>query len=359
MMQAVGQIAMETLSALLERAARAVGDLTGVTCEMSSLRSTAPKDRGFDGVARLMVHGRKVRKPFVVKRSVNLDVLHLLTFLRKDSADGLLLVTSHVNERQAEILRKAGVEFMDEAGNVFLTGPGLHVLMTGRRAVRSLAAVSRPRVFHPSGLKLLFALLADPQLDNPQPNAALVSRTYRDIGATTGIPHSTIGWIMADLMRLGIVVQVEDSVRALVERSRLLERWVQGYQEDLRPKLVAERYRASRADWWKTASLQNALWSGEVAESKLTGTLKPGTVTVFGERPSHRFVLKHNLQKDPKGPVEFLSPFWRMEVASGPAHTCVHPILVYADLLAIDDDRTREAAQAVYHHHLRSIIETA
>jgi hypothetical protein len=122
---------------------------------------------------------------------------------------------------------------------------------------------------------------------------------------------------------------------------------------------VTERYRASRADWWKTASLENGLWSGEVAESKLTGTLKPGTVTVFGEGPSHGFVLKHRLQKDPQGPVEFLSPFWRMEVASGPVRTCVHPILVYADLLAIDDDRTREAAGAVYEHHLRSIIETA
>ena len=350
---------MKTESVILDQAARAVGALTGLTCEKSTWPSTARSGGGFDGVARLKLGGHGVRRPFVVRRSVNPAVLHLLTLLKNTSPDGLLLVAPHVNDRQAEILRTAGVEFMDGAGNVFLSGPGLHVLITGRRAPRPPAATPRPRAFHPSGLKLLFALLTDPQLDNPKPNAALVGRAYRDIGAATGMAHSTVGWIMADLVRMGVVVEVESGVRSLVERSRLLERWMQGYLEELRPRLVAERYRPGSADWWKKATLENGLWSGEVAESKLTGTLKPGTFTVFGERPSHRFVLKHRLQKDPQGPVEFFSPFWRMEGVAGSSRACVHPILVYADLLAIDDDRTREAARIVYDHYLRSIIETA
>ncbi len=310
-------------------------------------------------MVRFKLRGHKLRRPFVVKQSLNSDVVHLLTLLKKASEDGLLLVTPHVNDRQAEMLRKAGVEFMDESGNVFLRAPGLHVLITGRRALLSPAATSGPRAFHPCGLKLLFALLTDSQLDNSQPYVALVSRAYREIAAATGFAHSTIGWIMADLIRLGMVVEVGKGVRTLVGRYRLLERWVQGYLEVLRPKLVTERYRSINADWWKNASLENGLWSGEVAEAKLTGTLKPGTVTVFGERPPHGFVLKHSLQKDPQGPVEFLSPFWRMDGRLDSANTCVHPILIYADLLAIDDDRTREAARNVYERYLRSIIEAA
>jgi hypothetical protein len=36
-----------------------------------------------------------------------------------------------------------------------------------------------------------------------------------------------------------------------------------------------------------------------------------------------------------------------------------HALLVYADLLSIDDDRTREVAQNIYDRYLRTIMETA
>jgi hypothetical protein len=37
----------------------------------------------------------------------------------------------------------------------------------------------------------------------------------------------------------------------------------------------------------------------------------------------------------------------------------VHPLLVYADLMSIDDERTHEVAQSVYERYLRTLIETA
>jgi hypothetical protein len=103
--------------------------------------------------------------------------------------------------------------------------------------------------------------------------------------------------------------------------------------------------------------MADGLWSGETAAALLTQSLKPQTFTVFGERPSHDFVLRHSLQKDVGGTVEFLKPFWRTppDRADGPY---VHPLLVYADLLSIDDDRTREVAQIIYDRYLHTIIET-
>jgi hypothetical protein len=62
---------------------------------------------------------------------------------------------------------------------------------------------------------------------------------------------------------------------------------------------------------------------------------------------------------DPEGTVEFLKPFWRMSQAPSSGPQCVHPLLVYADLLSVDDDRTREVAQNIYGKYLRTIIETA
>ena len=94
-----------------------------------------------------------------------------------------------------------------------------------------------------------------------------------------------------------------------------------------------------------------------MAAALLDKELKPGTFTIYGDRPSHAFVVAHGLQKDPCGAVEILSPFWPVSsISSGP---CVHPLLIYADLMAVDGDRTREAARTLYDHHLRTLIETA
>ena len=95
----------------------------------------------------------------------------------------------------------------------------------------------------------------------------------------------------------------------------------------------------------------------KTAAALLTQSLKPQTFTVFGGRPSHDFVLSHSMQKDADGPVEFLKPFWRTtpDRAGG---TFVHPLLVYADLLSIDDDRTREIARIIYDRYLHTVIKT-
>jgi len=318
-------------------------------------------NKGFDGVAEIRAGNRQIRKPYVVRSTVGPDTIHLLSLLRRGSVDGLLLAASHVNDRTADLLRSADVQFVDTDGNAFLTGDGIYILVTGRRISREApktGGASKDRAFHPSGLQFLFHLLTDTATDSAKPGLALVDKTYREIGAATGIAHSTVGWVMADLIRQNFVVQVSPGKRMLANRLRLLERWVQAYVARMRPGLVVERYRPARADWWQDAELADGLWSGETAAALLTQSLKPQTFTVFGGRPSHDFVLRHSLQKDADGTVEFLKPFWRKPPARADGSRCVHPLLVYADLLSIDDDRTREVAQLIYDRYLRTIIET-
>jgi hypothetical protein len=247
---------------------------------------------------------------------------------------------------------------MDLSGNLFMESPDFVLWVCGQRATRPARAISGARAFYASGVQLIFALLTDPNLNSEKPGSALIARPYRDISAATGIAHSTIGWIMADLIRQGFVITLEGGGRHLAERKRLLERWVQAYAERLRPNLLIGRYRPAQGDWWKTATLENGLWSGEVAAALITGELKPGTATIFGASPSHAFVLEHSLQKDPQGTVEFLRPFWKDSVLPATSNNCVHPLLVYADLMSIDDERAHEVAQSVFNRHLRTIFET-
>jgi len=350
---------MKRDSDIFSLAVESVKGLAGLSC---AKLVPGVADRGTDGVAEIRVGGRTIREPYVVRSMIGADTVHLLSLLRRDSADGLLLVAAHVGDRVADLLRSADVHFMDTDGNVFLAGDGIHVFVTGRRISRAATktgSASGGRAFHPGGLRLLFHLLTDAALNSGKPGAALVDKTYREISAVTGMSHSTVGWIMADLIRQKYVIQVSPGHRMLADRFRILERWVQGYIGRLRPGLLVERYRPARADWWQSADLTDGLWSGETAAALLTQSLKPQTVTVFGVSPSHDFVLKHLLQKDPEGTVEFLKPFWRTPQARAGGDQCVHPLLVYADLLSIDDDRTREVAQIIYDRYLRTIIETA
>ena len=90
---------------------------------------------------------------------------------------------------------------------------------------------------------------------------------------------------MADLIDQKLVIQVSPGHRMLADRPRILERWVQGYINHLRPGLVVKRYRPPRADWWQDATLPDGLWSGETAAVLLTHALRPHTSTIFGIVP--------------------------------------------------------------------------
>lgn len=353
---------MKRESDIFKSAARSVKDLAIVSCRKSDKPSWNHPSQRFDGTVDIRVGKHCIREPYMVRASLGSDTVHLLSMVRQESKEGLLLVASHVNDRIGNLLRSADVHFMDMDGNLFLDGSGIHMFVIGRRGNHKPLHSQRgtgSRAFYPSGLRLLFHLLIDPALNSGKAGSALVDKTYREISARTGISHSTVGWVMADLIDQKLVIQVSPGHRMLADRPRILERWVQGYIERLRPSLVVERYSPPRADWWQDATLPEGLWSGETAAALLTHALKPQTATIFGNRPSHDFVLKHMLQKDPEGTVVFLKPFWRTSQAPSSNVPCVHPLLVYADLLSIDDDRTREVAKHIYDNYLRPIIETA
>lgn len=58
-------------------------------------------------------------------------------------------------------------------------------------------------------------------------------------------------------------------------------------------------------------------------------------------------VIACRLKKDPRGNVEILERFWPPVDGFGEGDT-VHPILIYADLVAIGDQRTMETARMIH-----------
>ena len=188
-----------------------------------------------------------------------------------------LLVADHVTPPLAETLRARGVQFIDTAGNAYLNHPPLLIFVRGQRPAGMWALrEAKGRAFQAAGLQVLFVLLCKPEL---------VGRPYREIAALAGVAHGTVGWVMAELPKLGYVAEVAEK-RRLLNGERLLEQWVEAYARTLRHKLLLERYHAERLDFTKTldATQYGLLIGGEPAAARLTQNLLPGTATFYGQK---------------------------------------------------------------------------
>lgn len=276
----------------------------------------------------------------------------MLVLLRRgENLDRQVVVLPQIPANMADELRQEGIQFLDAAGNGFINQPPLYLFVKGNKTAKVNITPATPRAFKQTGLRVLYALLCNPGLED---------ETYRVIAEKTQVALGMVNWVVKDLQELGFLFETGKG-RArqlrLIEKERLLERWVTAYAEQLRPKLVLGRYRGAEG-WWQKAELnpEQALWGGEAAAAKLTDYLKPQFVTVYVEKDRAGDVLLPNrLKKDSEGDVELVARFW--QPATIPAYEdMVHPLLVYADLMATGNQRNIEIARMIYDQHLLQLV---
>lgn len=316
------------------------------------------------GDAELTVHTEKDKHVFrvEVKRGIltSAALPALETLLKRAMRDSsLLVVASQIGPSMAKLLQERNIAFMDAAGNAFLTAPGLHVWISGKRSgvKRVVSGLHRQ-----SAVKVIFALLTDPSLDK-EPAAALLNSPVRILAKAAGVAMGSVGHVLVNLRSMGFLLD-DDDVRRLVERERLIERWATDYLARLRHRLIHHRYRvASVREWERMPRLPpNAWWGGDVASARLTHHLSPEMITIYTRALPDEWVVRAGLQPDPDGNVEVLTPFWGDDLISrwqrdlDDVHQdCVHPLLIYADLLANDEERSSETAKRLYDKFLRQL----
>lgn len=299
-------------------------------------------ERVLDGDADAVIQigkGRHARKYLAeIKRGLRPATLGaaLHQIDRRDKPG--LLIADYVTPPMAETLKARGIAFLDAAGNAFLDQPPIYLWIKGERPLQKVPMdTAAGRAFRPGGLKVLFALLCHPEW---------VDRPYREIATEAGVAHGTVGWVMADLQKLGFVADV-DRKRRLLQRERLLQQWAEAYARTLRPKLVMQRYRTDLTGWWKKLNTRKygALLGGEAAAERITGRLRAETVTLYAEKADPRLLLDFKLKQDTTGPVELVQRFWAFENGNEPT---VPLPLVYADLVMTGDARCLEAANLIH-----------
>jgi hypothetical protein len=284
----------------------------------------------------------------VVKNRLPADPGALSVMLRQQGEDVPLLITDYVNPRQAERLKKAGIEFFDRWGNGYLNRPPLYYYVTGHRPAKLVSPGNRtPRLFNKSGLRVVYALLCEQKL---------VSGTFREIAARAGVSLGTLHIVLKDLEAAGFLATLPGGGRSLVRTRHLVDRWVTAYPEGLRPKLARGTLScATFADLITQDLPAGFFWGGDVAARRLTGTLRPETGVIYCQAAPEALIKDKRLYRDPAGNIDLYDAFWRADGTGENNHEekgVVHPLLVYADLLASGDARNIEVAQEIYERYL-------
>lgn len=266
------------------------------------------------------------------------------------AAPDRLLIADYLNANAANRLREEGIQFIDTAGNAYIDRPGLKVLIRGntRPSVQRQNEDGQPieRAFQRKGLTVVYHLLTMPQL---------VTASLRTIASESGVSHGTADNVIKALEAGGFIAKGRGGRRRLLEKHKLMERWVTGYGETLAPKLLIGAFYGEDTGWWGKSDIEqfSATWGGETAAALYTHYLSPQVTTIFLPRANFSALMqRHRLRKPPPGMeanVRVMERFWAMEEQES---TIVHPLLAYADLIYSGDSRNAETARMLYDRYL-------
>ena len=262
---------------------------------------------------------------------------------------GRILFAPFVSRPSAEALATHGLNFVDLRGNHRLAlGSTLQSSAVGRPALRPRGGAGAMRL---AGHKVLFALLVRP---------ALVAAPARAVAEAAGTSKNAAAELLRRLEDERLLVRTSTGRRLVGERT-LRSRWVASYPTAMRPQLLLGRYELpEREPEERERRLETALgrepgWAfgGGTGAYRLVPHLRvPETTLVVADADLlERHVRELRLVPARDGSlVVFRAP--GPLAFEGTAPRVVHPLLVYAELLAGDDERATEAAAALAERHL-------
>jgi hypothetical protein len=260
-----------------------------------------------------------------------------------------MVVAENIFPTIKELLRDKEIGYLDTAGNIFINTDGIYIFIDGNKPIEEKKPVTN-RAFTKTGLKTVFyLLLVEDAINMP----------YRKLAEATNVALGNIKNVMEGLNEAGFILRVNDKTLKLQNKKALLERWITGYGETLKPALKIETYRFwddKKFVNWQTLPLETgkAVWGGEPAAERLTNYLVPTHLTIYTD---DKFTLRKQwtLIPDDNGNVHFYQKFWKDERADTEKYA--PPLLVYADLLLTNDPRCLETAGMIYDKYLKNEFE--
>lgn len=253
-----------------------------------------------------------------------------------------IVVAPFVGEPLGDLFAQHGINFIDLQGNCSLNLDGRYIARIQRRHAPPRAAEDKP--IRGPGYQVLLALLIEPKL---------LHTSLQEIAAAAGTSRQAPFDMRHRLEQEGFVTQ---GARGFTwvdpRRGELLDRFLAGYRDTLRPRLVLGRWRTqAREPPVVEERLVEVLgppgswrFGGAAGGYRLDNYYRGEDTTIYAESLPEGFARSLRALPSPDGNLRALripGPI----VCTGPRNDSVHPLLVCAELLLQEDDRARAAAQ--------------
>lgn len=249
-----------------------------------------------------------------------------------------LLVAETIFPKLRAQLKTYNINYIDLHGNVFLKNHDLYIYIECPNKVVQKKNVGN-RAFTKTGLKVLFHFLV---------NKELINQNQRTIKDETGVALGNIPKVLEGLKETGHLMAIDKKRFTLTNKRELIDRWIEGYQTQLRPTLKKRTYVSDIP--WQDIDLNKkiAIWGGEGAADLLTHYLRPEKHILYTNEDQANLIRNYKLKPKREGNIEVVEMFWNTTYNDITAP----PLLVYADLLIEGGKRNLETAKMIYNEHI-------
>ena len=302
-----------------------------------------PATKELDGELDLYTPPNNLHLFVAIKRELRQHHLpHLFAMAEKYRP--LMIVAENIFPTLKQILRDKKIAYLDTAGNIYAHTDTNFIWIDGNKPVEEKKTVTN-RAFTKTGLKTVFYLLL---------NKEAINMPHRKLAEATEVALGNIKNVIEGLRDAGFILQVNDTTLKLQNKKALLERWITGYRETLKPALAIGRYKfwdKNKAQNWQTLQIEKeeGVWGGEPAADLLTNYLAAENLSLYTNQEAV-LVRGWTLIPDAKGNIQFYKKFWKDETIDNDKYA--PPLLVYADLMLTDDPRCQETAQIIYEKYI-------
>jgi hypothetical protein len=320
----------------------AIAELENQTDIKAEWTTQAPPD--IDAIVEIYYNNQPFKVFVEIKKELRAHQLAPLEQL-KIKYPHLLVVAEYIYPKLKQELRNEGIGYLETNGNIFLKHGNLFLWLDGQKTNKPEKA-NAGRAFAKTGLKVLFHFLIYEEW---------VNLTYREIAAKTGVGFGNINFIMTDLKEQGFLLPIDKRTYKLVNKKMLLDKWMEAYQQKLKPALQVGTFRFVKDDGflnWKNIQLEanKTWWGGEPAGDILTNYLHPEELTLYTTEKRNELMKNYKLIPDKNGNLKVYQKFWQFDDSN---HRIVPPLLVYVDLMNTGDRRCIETAQKIYDGQLQ------
>lgn len=312
-------------------------------------------DSGVDGILKVRTPDGTYSFLIEQKRSYldrgNLNALIAQSeHAAKSRHQPLLLLARFIPKPSAERLIEAGVNFLDQVGNIHLVlGRNYERTIIGNK--QGVAPKDGPRV-SPASTQLLFTFATIEQAG---------TWTVRQLGEASGLSKSNVANVRRQLVDRGILKK-SGRIFEIRDKSRIEEELLRGYELALRPKLLIGRFRSPQSELdemlgelsgtFRDLSIRWSLTGGPAAyalQKFYRGVELPVFIDAFSDQLRRRL----RILPDKTGPIILLRsfgtvPFWR----NTDPFPLAHPWLIYSELMNSPEPRAHEAAEELKREYL-------